>query len=117
MIVVVFRNELRAGAAGPAYEALAEQMYGIVSKMPGFVSADSFTSPDGNETAIITFESEEALAAWRNNPEHLEAQRRGQEEFYASYHIQVCEVIRDYRYPRSDDAVAPTPAGAAPSAT
>lgn len=117
MIVVVFRNELRPGAAGPEYEALAERMYQIVSQMPGFVSADSFTGPDGNETAIITFESAEALAAWRNHPEHLEAQRRGQEEFYRSYHIQVCEVTRDYRYPRADESVAPTPAGAAPSAT
>ena len=59
----------------------------------------TFTSPEGNETAIITFESEAALAAWRNHPEHLEAQRRGQEEFYRSYRIQVCEVLRDYSYP------------------
>jgi heme-degrading monooxygenase HmoA len=111
MIVVVFKNELREGAAGPEYEALAERMWEIVSKMPGFVGLDAFSSPEGNETAIITFESEAALAAWRNHPEHLEAQRRGQEEFYRSYHIQVCEVLRDYRYPRPVEGSAETAGG------
>lgn len=109
MIVVIFRNELRPGAGGPAYEALAEQMYGLVSQMPGFISAEFYSNPDGNETAIVSFESEAALAAWRNHPEHLAAQRRGQQEFYRSYHIQVCQVQRDYRYPRSDEALAAPP--------
>ena len=77
MIVVIFKNELREGAAGPAYNALAERMWEIVSAMPGFIGFDSFTTPEGNEVAIIKFESEEALAAWRNHPEHQEAQRRG----------------------------------------
>lgn len=96
MIVVPFETELRQGAAGPEYDALGERMWEIASSMPGFVSLDSFSTGDRKEAAIVRFESEEALATWRNHPEHREAQRRGREEFYASYRIQVCRVVREY---------------------
>jgi heme-degrading monooxygenase HmoA len=102
MIVVIFRSELREGAAGPAYEALAERMWEIASAMPGFVSLDSYTTSDGNEIAIVKFESAETLAAWRNQPEHRAAQRRGREELYRSYQIQVCELVREYAFGPSE---------------
>jgi heme-degrading monooxygenase HmoA len=47
---------------------------------------------------IIGFESQQALEAWRNHPEHLQAQALGRERFYAEYHLQVCEPIRAYSF-------------------
>ena len=38
------------------------------------------------------------VKAWRKDPEHLEAQRRGREEFYDRFNIQVLKVLRDYEY-------------------
>lgn len=47
--------------------------------MPGFVSYSSSTSADGEDVAVIEFESHETVAAWREHPEHREAQRLGRE--------------------------------------
>jgi heme-degrading monooxygenase HmoA len=51
--------------------------------------------------SIIRFESAEALRRWREQPEHREAQRRGKEEFFAAYDVEVCEVTRAYDFGRS----------------
>jgi heme-degrading monooxygenase HmoA len=98
MIVVIFRSELRADADGAAYEALAGRMWELAAAMPGFVSVDASTTSDGRELAIVKFEDEATLAAWRNHPEHLLAQDRGRQEFYRSYQIQVCELVREYDF-------------------
>lgn len=105
MIVVLFRTRLRPDVALPEYEALGGRMYELVSAMPGFVSFAAYTSPDGEELGVAQFESEKALEQWRNHPEHLGAQRQGKERFFASYHIQVCSLIREY------GTGQPTPAG------
>ena len=63
--------------------------------MPGFVGMDYAQVEDG-ELLVVRFESHEALEAWRNHPEHLEAQRRGKQEFFESYQIEVCELVRSY---------------------
>jgi heme-degrading monooxygenase HmoA len=43
---------------------------------------------------IAEFDSLESVDAWKAHPEHLVAQQRGREEFFADYHIQVCNVLR-----------------------
>ena len=52
---------------------------------------------------MFRFESLEALRAWREHPEHLVAQARGRSEFFASYQVEVCEVVRayDFTYPNT----------------
>jgi heme-degrading monooxygenase HmoA len=99
MVIVVIRTQLRADADVTAYETAGARMDELVRAMPGFVSAKDFASDDGDHISLVTFDSLEALAAWRNQPEHLEVQRRGREEFYASYSVQVCEVVRAYSFP------------------
>jgi heme-degrading monooxygenase HmoA len=96
MLVIVFRSRLRQGIDLAALEALGGRMYEIASSMPGFLSYKDFTAADGESVSLVEFESEETLAAWRAHPEHVEAQRRGREEFFAEYRIQVCSPIRSY---------------------
>jgi heme-degrading monooxygenase HmoA len=96
MLVIVFRSRLRRGIDLAALEALGGRMYEIASSMPGFLSYKDFTAADGESVSLVEFESEETLAAWRAHPEHVEAQRRGREEFFAEYRIQVCSPIRSY---------------------
>jgi hypothetical protein len=47
---------------------------------------------------LTRFESHDALDAWRKNLEHIEAQRKGREEYYDEYWVQVCDSVREYRY-------------------
>jgi len=91
-IVTVFRSRLRADA-GPDYVTTADLMLTTARSMPGFVDFKSFTADDGERVSIITFDSLPAHRAWRDNPDHQAAQRRGREAFYATYTIQVAECL------------------------
>jgi heme-degrading monooxygenase HmoA len=44
------------------------------------------------------------MLAWRNQPDHREAQELGKKLFYSEYRIQVCQPIRDYSFPKKNDA-------------
>jgi heme-degrading monooxygenase HmoA len=96
LILGIFRSRLRDGAQ--AYPATAERMEALVRGMPGFLGIKTFRADDGERVSLFAFESLEALAAWRDHPEHRDAQRRGREEFYAEYSIQICEPIREARF-------------------
>jgi len=98
MVVIVFRTRLREGVE-KEIEALGGKMYELATRMPGFISYKDFAAQDGEYVSIVEFESLETLAAWRDHPEHQQAQRRGREALFAEYHIQVCTPVRDYRFP------------------
>jgi len=65
--------------------------------MPGFVSYAEYTA-EGESVALVEFTTAEALSAWRNHPEHVEAQRIGRERLFSSYRVQVCSVEREYAF-------------------
>jgi heme-degrading monooxygenase HmoA len=97
MVVVVFRARARADI-GSDYEETDARMAELAAKMPGFVSYRPYASADGEELAVVEFESHETMAAWRNHPEHREAQRLGRERWLSEYRITVCDVVRDYSF-------------------
>lgn len=97
MVVVVFRARSKPGI-GKDYEEMDARMAELAVKMPGFVSYRTYTSTDGEELAVIEFESHETMTAWRNHPEHREAQRLGRERWFAEFRITVCDVARDYSF-------------------
>ena len=97
VVVVLFRSRLRE-PLDPRYPAMAERMQKLAEAMPGFRSFRFFQAPDGERLSVIAFDSEEHLAAWRDHPEHREAQRLGREVFYAEYHIQVLSPLREGRF-------------------
>ncbi|HUJ59553.1 MAG TPA: nuclear transport factor 2 family protein [Kofleriaceae bacterium] len=95
--IVVFRSRLRPGVEAE-YGARAEQIATLAVRMPGFVSATDFVSEDGERLALIEWDSPERLAAWREHPEHVLAQRAGRERFYARYSLQICGELRSSRF-------------------
>ena len=97
MVVVVFRARSKPDI-GRDYEEMDVRMADLAGKMPGFVSYRTYSSTDGEELAVIEFESHETMAAWRNHPEHREAQQLGRERWFAEYRITVCDVARDYSF-------------------
>lgn len=99
MITIVFRTRLNPGIDMAELERLGARMAELASAMPGFFDYKEFAAEDGEALSLIQFVSLEALAAWRNHPEHLEAQRRGREAFFAEYQIQICELLRETRFP------------------
>jgi len=98
VVIVLFRNNPRADIDQAEYESAFVKMLELAQQMPGFVSIDGYSGSDGSELAVVRFESEETLAAWKNHPEHVEMQARAREAFYDSYHITVATQIREYGF-------------------
>jgi len=96
-VIIVFRSRLRSEHEAE-YQQLAPTIESLGRGMPGFLSFEAYTDADGRRISIVEFESEETLRAWREHPEHLEAQRLGRERFYSEYSIEVCEKIREARF-------------------
>jgi heme-degrading monooxygenase HmoA len=47
---------------------------------------------------VSYWQSEAAILAWRQNPEHQVIQARGRLEWYSAFHTRVCKVEREYRF-------------------
>ncbi len=105
MIVVVFRSRLTP-EAGEDYETTGARMDALAAKMPGYVAHKTFAAEDGERVTLVEFELEEAIAAWRTHPEHVEAQRQGRAKFYSEFRLTVCEVLREQRFTRDDELIA-----------
>ena len=105
MIVTVFRSRLREGLR-EEYVGLVERMVELARTMPGYLSHKGFFAEDGERVTIVEFESADAQRAWRMHPEHRDAQRKGREIYYEEYSIQMCEVVREAKFKRSEPAVA-----------
>ena len=95
MIDAMFRTYLKPEANLNELGALHQKMHGIVTNMPGFISVKMFTAKDGEVLALAEFESLDALTSWKEHPEHVVAQQRGREEFFAEYRAQICSLIRE----------------------
>jgi heme-degrading monooxygenase HmoA len=99
MVVIVFRSRLRNEANLQELGALYERLLSLVAGMPGFIAVKDFQAEDGEAVALAEFDTLEHVAAWRDHVEHKAAQERGRHEFFSEYRIQVCTVVRDYRFP------------------
>ena len=97
MVVVVFKITHRPDMPVADYEETGNRMVELVSSMPGFLGMD-YAPTEGGELLVARFESHEALATWKNEPEHIAAQQRGRDEFFAHYRIEVCESVRSYEF-------------------
>jgi heme-degrading monooxygenase HmoA len=97
-VLTVFRSRLREDNRAE-FEEAAARMDELAQSMPGFVEYKTFTADDGERVSIIVFDSEEHQRGWRQHAEHVAAQKRGRDEFYASYDLSVCKVVRRSRFP------------------
>ncbi|HKQ68034.1 MAG TPA: DJ-1/PfpI family protein [Polyangiaceae bacterium] len=93
---VIFTRVRRAGDDG--YGAMADRLVELVREQPGFLGFESVAEPDGVGMTVSYWQSEGAIRAWRANAEHLEAQRRGREGWYAGYDLRIAKVERAYRF-------------------
>ncbi len=76
------------------YSKWAERMSKLAETMPGHISHKGFVAEDGERITVVEFEDEASQRNWRINPEHIAAQRKGRQDFYSEYCLQVCRVER-----------------------
>ena len=99
MIVVVFRIRLNPGVESEFYERLEEMLELASKEATGLQGLKAFKSDDGELVYVIEWDNEENLSAWRKHPVHRIAMGEGQEKFYASYTIQICQEQRRSDFP------------------
>ena len=97
---VIF-SSLRTGFEAD-YAGTAERMLELAAEQAGFLGVETTRDADGLGITVSYWESLEAIAAWKQNGEHLVAQQRGREDWYSAYQIRIARVERDYRFPGSD---------------
>ena len=97
MVVTIFKHRMMPGV-DKEYGAEVSKLLAMAQKMPGFASIKGYAADDGEQLILVEFENEQALAAWREHPEHLIAQERGRSKYYSEYKIQVCKTMREYGF-------------------
>lgn len=94
---VVFTS-VRAAGYGPDYDKTAERMQELAREQPGFLGLESVRGTDGLGITVSYWESEAAIAAWREHAEHQLAQASGRGGWYSRYELRVCRVERVYGF-------------------
>lgn len=80
------------------YLALAAELKSELAKAKGFVRSERFSSlvNEGRLLSLSVWESEDAVAEWRNQVQHRNGQQLGRESIFESYNITVASAIRSY---------------------
>lgn len=91
---VIFTNQRRDDDQDEEYDVTAERMEQLAREVPGYVGIESVRDGSGFGITVSYWESEDAIAAWRNHPEHLETQARGRRDWYERYELRVARVER-----------------------
>lgn len=99
---VIFTSRRRpdASAISDGYAEMAVRMEELARQQPGFRDLHTVRGSDGIGITVATFDSERDAVAWKQHPEHLQAQRLGRERFYDWYRLEVSEVTRSYGWQR-----------------
>ena len=100
-VAVIFHSVRRADGDADAdadgYAAMADAMEALAAQQPGYLGVRSARDAHTGEGITVSYWRDDASArAWKAVAEHLEAQRRGRDEWYAEYDVVVAEVIRAY---------------------
>ncbi len=108
MIVVLFEVVIRPEYK-EAYLELAAGLKTALEASPGFIRSERFSSlaQEGKLLSLSVWESEEAVASWRQQTEHQFCQKQGRQLMFESYRITVASKLRSYTL--TDRTEAPQP--------
>jgi heme-degrading monooxygenase HmoA len=97
MIAVIFEVDLAEGQTG-AYLDHAAGLRPLLEEAEGFISVERFQSlnSDSKLLSLSFWESEAAVAKWRQTAEHRAAQEAGRAGVFSGYRLRVASVQRDY---------------------
>ncbi len=97
---VIFSSQ-RNGADDAGYAAAAARMEQLVQQQPGFLAMDSARDAQGFGITVAYFDSEAAIKAWRDHPEHAQVRAQGRASWYEGFAVRVARVERTYSWERT----------------
>ncbi|MDE2201508.1 MAG: antibiotic biosynthesis monooxygenase [Burkholderiaceae bacterium] len=100
---VIFASTRTDGDNG--YGAMADRMVELARGMPGFLGIESVRDELAGEQGrpgitVSYWSSLEAIREWKNQTDHLIAQKMGRDRWYAAYHLRIAKVEYDYGFVR-----------------
>jgi heme-degrading monooxygenase HmoA len=99
-VAVIFTSVLGPDTEG--YDETAEEMEMLAAQQPGYLGIDSARDPrSGVGITVSYWRTERDASAWKRVAEHVDAQRRGRDRWYAAYSVHVAAVTRGYSFDRS----------------
>ena len=90
---VIFSSIRTAGDQG--YTQTADEMVALAAQQPGFLGFESARQEIG--ISVSYWSSLEAIAAWKANVTHRQAQSRAK-DWYQAFRVRVCRVEREYGF-------------------
>ncbi len=91
---VIFASIRTEGDNG--YSLMADLIENKLKDFDGYLGMDHATDETGVRLTVCYWESMEAIAAWKNDKEHLEAQLLGKAVWYEDYSVRVARVEKAY---------------------
>jgi heme-degrading monooxygenase HmoA len=78
------------------YGEIGARMAALAIQQPGYLGHESAREEIG--ITVSYWKDLESIRNWKMNTEHLFAQKKGREEFYAAYKVRIATVERDYGF-------------------
>lgn len=93
MYAVIFKAKIKEITR--EYSKTAEQLRELAAQS-GCIDITSVL--EGNyEITISYWQTMEQIKSWKENPIHSAAQEKGKSMWYESYHVEITEILREYR--------------------
>ncbi|MCC4273653.1 antibiotic biosynthesis monooxygenase family protein [Marinomonas communis] len=89
---VVFTSVRTAGDNG--YGEVADRMVTLAEQQPGFLGMESAREDVG--VTVSYWQDLDSIKQWKQNVEHLGAQKMGREQWYETFKVRIAKVERDY---------------------
>ncbi|MFC4722705.1 antibiotic biosynthesis monooxygenase family protein [Geojedonia litorea] len=96
---VIFTSTQKENITG--YAEMANKMEELAKKQPGYLGIESSRSDLG--ITVSYWESLEAIKNWKQQADHLEAQKQGKTKWYRWYKIRICKVEHEYEFSSLDN--------------
>ena len=91
MFVVIFRA--RVASLDDEYFRTAERLKELAFQEYGCQDFFSVTEGD-QEVSISYWDTLQQIRDWKECPEHVTAREKGRQQWYQSFSVEVCEVVR-----------------------
>ncbi|MBJ7551716.1 antibiotic biosynthesis monooxygenase family protein [Marinomonas ostreistagni] len=89
---VIFTSVRTAGDNG--YGEVADRMVSLAEQQPGFLGMESAREEVG--ITVSYWLDLDSIKQWKQNVEHLGAQKMGREQWYETFKVRIAKVERDY---------------------
>jgi heme-degrading monooxygenase HmoA len=80
------------------YGEIGYAMSMLASQQPGYLGFESVRDANGFGILLSFWKDEASICAWKAVVDHIEAQRRGRQDWYSRYEVRVALVQRAYGF-------------------